>query len=273
MIQQDLFGDSTIIQQNPLTDRRVGFIGSFKKPSRAELIRKVKAFGAKDNSKEGLTRDTQILVIGSDVKQETLNRLSCYEHDGWKPLKISETELLEIFSGHYSGYETPPVPTKQISIDMSYYNWIPPVYKEDDDDVEENGKDKKKCIRCSSPLVYGEGNPISGMEIYVPNRPNTDMGVIRQLIGNFGGFANKEYFDDTNVIMLSEETLRLLEQGIKDEVITNIETHYNNSPAKLFNIQFTSEADFIIWVKKRMERFPDESTMELLKEYDGYQSA
>ena len=29
MIQQDLFGDSSISQQNPLTDRRVGFIGSY----------------------------------------------------------------------------------------------------------------------------------------------------------------------------------------------------------------------------------------------------
>lgn len=262
MIQQDLFGDSSIIQENPLTDRRVGFIGSFKNPSRAELIRKVKAYGAKDNSKEGLTRDTQILVIGSNVKQETLNRLLCYEHDGWKPLKINEVELHDIFSGHYDGYETPPVVKKQISIDMSYYNWTPPIYSKDDNDDEDTG------IRCSSPLVYGEDNPISGMEIYVPNRPNTNMAIIRQLIGNFGGFANKEFFDDTNVIMLSEETLRLLEQGSKDEVITGIETHYNNGPAKFFNIQFTSEADFINWVKKRMEVYPDESTIALLEKYN-----
>ncbi len=259
MIQQDLFGDSSIIQQNPLTDRRVGFIGSFKNPSRAELIRKVKAYGAKDSSKEGLTRDTQILVIGSDVKQEMLNRLLCYEHDGWKPLKIKEAELHDIFNGHYTGYETPREVKKQISIDMSYYNWIPPIYSKDDNDEEDTG------IRCSSPLVYGEDNPISGMEIYVPNRPDTDMGIIRQLIGNFGGFANKEYFDDTNVIMLSEETLRLLEQGSKDEVITDIETHYNIGPAKFFNIQFTSEADFINWVKKRVEMYPDESTIALLE--------
>jgi hypothetical protein len=272
MRQQDLFGDFTVIQQNPLTDRRVGFIGTFKNPSRAELIRKVIAYGAKDNSKEGLTRDTQILVIGSDVKQETLNRQLCYEHDGWKPLKINKDELLEIFNGHYSGYETPSVVKKQINIDMSYYNWIPPVYIEDDDD-EENRKEKKKCIRCSSPLAYGEGNPISGKEIYVPNRLNMDMGIIRQLIGNFGGFANTKYYDETNVVMLSAETMRLLEQGIKDEVITDIEKLYNESSAMFFNIQFTSEPDFISWVKKRLEKFPDESTMDLLKKYDSRQSA
>lgn len=260
--QLDIFGDSAICQQNPLTNRRVGFIGKFK--NRAALLRKVKEFGASDKSKDGLTRDTQILVVGSEVKQEVMNRLLCYEHDGWKPLKISEKELEEIFKGHCARYETPEVPTKSVSIDMSYYNWTPPALIDDEDD-EDSG------IRCSSPLVYGEDNPISGMEIYVPNRPNADMGIIRQLIGNFGGYANTEYFDDTNVIMLGEETLRLLEQGVKDEVITKIEKQYNEGSAKFFNIQFSSEPDFISWVKKRMEKFPDESTMTLLEKYENGQ--
>lgn len=259
MIQQDLFGFDAIIQENPLTNRRIGFIGKFK--NRATLIKKVKEFGASDKSKEGLTRDTQILVIGEDVRQDDLNRLLCYEHDGWKPLKITEADLQEIFKGHYAGFETPPVAKKQVSLDMSYYNWTPPVLSDEEGD-EDTG------VRCSSPLVYGEDNPIYGMEIYVPSRPNTNMNIIRQLIGNFGGYANPEYYDDTNVIMLSEETLKKLEQGIKDNVITQIENQYNQSSAKMFNIQFTSESDFISWVKKRMEKFPDESTMKLIEKYE-----
>ena len=145
---------------------------------------------------------------------------------------------------------------------MSYYNWVPPVFSEEDDEEESTG------LRCTSPLVYGDDNPIYGMEIYVPNRPDTDMGIIRQIIGNYGGYANTEYFDETNVVMLSEETLRLLKQGIKDDVITTIEKLYNNSSAKFFNIQFTSEPDFIAWVKKRLEKNPDNSTMALLKKYE-----
>lgn len=259
MIQQDLFGDYAINQQNPLSDRRVGFIGKFK--NRAALIKRVKEFGASDKSKDGLTRDTQILVMGSEVKQEDLNRLQCYEHDGWKPLKISEVELQEIFNGHYSGFEAPLISEKQVSIDMSYYNWNPPV-------LSEEGGEEDAGVRCSSPLVYGEDNPIYGLEIYVPHNPKTDMGIIRQLIGNFGGYANTEYYDDTNVIMLSEETLHLLEQGVKDEVIIKIEKKYNQSSAKMFNIQFTSESDFVSWVKKRMEKYPDNSTIELLEKYN-----
>ena len=257
--QLDIFGENAISQENPLKARRVGFIGTFK--NRAALVKKVKEFGASDKSKDGLTRDTQILVMGSDVKQEDLNRLKCYEHDGWKPLKITEAELQEIFKGHYAGFETPAVAKKQVSLDMSYYNWTPPTLSEVDGD-EDTG------VRCSSPLVYGEDNPIYGLEIYVPQRPNADMGVICQLIGNFGGYANPEYYDETNVIMLGEETLKKLEQGIKDEIIIQIEKQYNRSSAKMFNIQFTSEPDFIAWVKKRLMKYPDESTMKLLEIYE-----
>lgn len=257
--QLDIFGDSAINQQNPLINRRVGFIGTFK--NRAALVKKVKELGASDKSKDGLTRDTQILVMGNDVKQEDLNRLKCYEHDGWKPLKITETELLDILNGHYVGFETPTVSKKQVSIDMSYYNWTPPV-------LSENENEDDTGLRCSSPLIYGEENPVYGMEIYVPNRPSTDIDIIRQLVGNFGGFANTEYFDETNIIMLSGETLRLLEQGVKDDVIKQIEQKYNQSSTKMFNIQFTCEADFISWVRRRMGKYPDESTMELLEKYE-----
>ena len=260
--QLDIFSDTGSIQNNPLTDRRVGFIGKFN--NRAALVRKVIEFGDSKKSNDGLTRDTQILVMGSEIKQEILNRLICYEHDGWKPLKITETDLENIFEGHYTGYDTPAIPSKQISIDMSYYNWVPPVLTENDEEDEDSG------VRCSSPLVYGEDNPIYGMEIYVPNRADANMDVIRQLIGNLGGYANAEYFDDTNVVMLGDSTLKKLEQGIKDDVILGIENSYNKSTTKMFNIQFTSEQDFIAWVKVRMERYHDESTLALLKRYlDG----
>ncbi|MBQ9286325.1 MAG: hypothetical protein IJ209_08605 [Bacteroidaceae bacterium] len=254
MIQEDLFGNKATIQKNPLIDRRVGFIGKFK--NRAALVKKVKELGASEKSKDGLTRDTQILVMGTEIKQEDLNRLACYEHDGWKPLKISETDLHEIFKGHYAGYETAPEPTKLVNIDMSYYYWNPPMISEED--VEDMG------VRCSSPLVYGEGNPIYGMEIYVPKRPGTDMSVIYQLIGNLGGYANAEYFDDINVVMLGDSTLQKLALGIKDDIILGIEDQYNKSNTKMFNIQFTSESDFISWVKVRMEKYPDEGTIALL---------
>ena len=174
-IQSDLFGGAYNIPDSPLKGRRIGFIGKFK--NRAALVRKVKEqYGASDKSNDNLTRDTQILVFGTDIKQNDLNRLACYEHDGWHPLRITEAQLQEIFNGHYSEYSTPEVAQKCISIDLSYYKWVPPMVE----DEEEN----KGTMRCTSPLVYGEQNPIYGLEMFVPNIPDVNMNVFRQIIGN-----------------------------------------------------------------------------------------
>lgn len=252
----DVFGNNNSFQKNPLANRRVGFIGKFG--NRAALVKKVKGFGASDKSKEGLSRDTQILVMGEDIKQEDLNRLLCYEHDGWKPLKISEAQLHDIFKGYYDGFETPETPVKKVSIDMSYYNWVPPVASLGEGDNDTG-------IRCSSPLEYGENNPVYGKEIFVPDAENAT--IIRQIIGNFGGYGNAAYSDETNIVMLSNSTLELLKKGKKDDVIVSLENQYNKSNSRVFDIQFTCEADFIRWAKERMEKFPDESTLSLLDRY------
>ena len=127
------------------------------------------------------------------------------------------------------------------------------------------------ALRSIEPLKYdedGKYNPISQKEIFVPEIQGKDMGAFFQIIGNLGGYANKEYFDDTNMILLSDETLRKLKQGEKDSVILEIENRYNKSNTKIFNIQFTSESDFINWVKHRMDIFPDDSTIALLNQYE-----
>ena len=111
-------------------------------------------------------------------------------------------------------------------------------------------------IRNSSSLVLGEDNPICQKEMYVPDIPGKNTGVFYQIIGNMGAYANKEYLDDTNIILLPDETLRKLEQGVKDEVIQEIEKYYRKSSVRFQNIRFTCESDFLCWVKSRLARLP-----------------
>ena len=113
-------------------------------------------------------------------------------------------------------------------------------------------------IRNSSALVYGEDNPICQKDMYV----------FYQIIGNMGAYANKEYLDDTNIILLPDETLRKLEQGVKDEVVQEIEKYYRKSSVRFQNIRFTCEGDFLSWVKSRMATAPDECTLRLLEIYE-----
>ncbi|MBR6171249.1 MAG: hypothetical protein IKQ51_11215 [Bacteroidaceae bacterium] len=123
-------------------------------------------------------------------------------------------------------------------------------------------------IRNSSSLVLGEDNPICQKEMYVPDIPGKNTGVFYQIIGNMGAYANKEYLDDTNIILLPDETLRKLEQGVKDEVIQEIEKYYRKSSVRFQNIRFTCESDFLCWVKSRLATAPDECTLHLLEIFE-----
>lgn len=264
-IQSDLFGEANIISDKPLKDSYVGFIGRFSKKD--AIARRCVELGAinelnkkGDKYLTGLTRKTSVLFVGTNVTSNENNKLLCLQHDGWNPLILNKDDLDNIIQGRYSGYNVSIPAQKNINIGISHYRWTPPTMDEDEDGGNSN-------IRKSSPIVYGEQNPIYGLEMFVPNIPGVNMNVFRQIIGNLGGYANAEYYDETNVILLGDETLRKLEQGIKDDTIRYIEDKYNNGSSPMFNVQFTCESDFIAWVEKRVEKFNDESTRKLLEAY------
>ena len=274
--QLDMFAQTG--STNPLKGKRICLTGDFRMPQK-ELNAKLKSVGVETidrvsdsrSYKEGETippvkESTSFFVVGSNPNEDSLKRFALNEHDGYHAKMINEDKLYALLSGNYTNDDImPDIVEKHLHLDISYYNWTAPVI---------NGK--TFVSRVSSPLQYdteGKLNPISQKEIYVPIISGIDMGAFYQIIGNLGGYANKEYYDDTNLIMLSDETLHKLEQGIKDEVIVGIENRYNKSNTKIFNVQFTSESDFIKWVKKRLLLFPDESTINLLKIYEKSREA
>lgn len=269
--QLDIFGQTELT--NPLKGKRICLTGEFKMPQK-ELNAKLKAIGVdiidrvSDSRvyKEGdaippVKETTSFFVVGTNPNEDSMKRYALNEHDGYHAKMITEDILYNYLSGQFTEKDlVPDVVEKSLHIDIGYYNWSAPTI---------NGK--TFVSRVSSPLNYdkeGKDNPISQKEIYVPDILGINMDAFCQIIGNLGGYANKEYFDDTNMIMLGNETLRKLEQGIKDNVILDIEKRYNKSNAKIFNVQFTSESDFINWVKQRMTIYPDESTIALLQKYE-----
>ena len=271
----DIFNQTT--RTNPLKGKRVCLSGEFRMAQK-ELYAKLKQAGVVTIDRVSESREyregerippvkesTNFFVIGINPNEESLKRHALNEHDGYHSKVITQDILYNYLNGCFTEEDMiPDIIEKHLSLDFSYYNWKAPVI---------NGK--IFVSRQSSPLQYddeGRINPISQKEIFVPTIPNVDMGIFFQIIGNLGGYANREYFDDTKLIMLSDETLNKLKQGIKDEIITYIEEKYNNSNAKEFNAQFTSESDFIKWVKRRLTLFPDESTIHLYNEYKKQKS-
>lgn len=270
--QLDMFGQAELT--NPLKGKRICLTGEFRMPQK-ELNAKLKAVGVDIIDRVSDTRvykegdaippvkeTTSFFIVGKNPNEDSMKRYALNEHDGYRAKMITEEKLYEYLCGKFTEEDlVPDTVEKRLHIDIGYYNWSVPTI---------NGK--TFVSRVSSPLIYdeeGKDNPISQKEIFVPNITGKDMGAFFQIIGNFGGYANKEYYDDTNMILLSDETLRKLEQGIKDDVIIDIENRYNKSNTKIFNVQFTSESDFIGWVKRRMKIYPDDSTKVLLNKYES----
>lgn len=268
----DMFGFDDMV--NPLKGKRVCLTGEFRMPNK-ELNAKLKAVGVDKIDRVSETRiykeedaippvkeSTHFFIVGSNPNEESIKRYALNEHDGFHAVMINEDKLYMFLNGQFSEKDkVPETVEKKLNIDIGYYNWKAPVI---------NGK--TFVSRLSSPLEYvmkGWQNPIYQKEIYVPDMPSVDMDAFRQIIGNLGGYANRQYYDDTNIVMLGVSTLQKLEQGIKDDVIIEIENQYNNSNAKIFNVQFTCESDFIKWVEYLMERYPDESTINYLNIYKG----
>ncbi len=254
---------------NPLKGKRICLTGEFRIPQK-KLYSRLKAVGVEiidrvsdtRSYKEGdaippVKETTHFFIVGTNPNEDSIKRYELNKHDGYHAKMIGEEQLYEYLNGNYTEEDiVSDQVVKCLNIDINYYNWKAPII---------NGKEF--LSRKSSPLEYdieGKKNYISGKEIYIPETMGVEKSALKQIIGNLGGYANNEYFNETDMILLSNETLKKLEQGIKDEIIINIENQYNNSNRKIFNVQFTSEYDFLNWVKKRVKLYPDKSTLKLL---------
>ena len=123
-------------------------------------------------------------------------------------------------------------------------------------------------LRRHPTVVYGDDNPFVERELYVPVVPEKNMGALYQLIGNLGAYANRDFRSDTDVIMLPDITLKRLEQGVRDDVMHEIERLYKKSPIKFLKIRYTCVSDYIAWVKRRLEKAPDPGSISLLDLYE-----
>ena len=193
-MQLDLFNQIEL--SNPLKGKRVCLTGEFRLPHK-ELKAKLESVGVKTIDKVSDTRNyqetdaippvkekTHFFIVGSNPNIESLKRHALNVHDGYHAKQIDEETLYNYINGNFTEKDLiSDVIEKHIDIDYGYYQWEAP-----------NINGKTFASRVSSPLIFdfeGLTNPLSQKEIFVPEIPKIDTGIIRQLIGNFGGYANK----------------------------------------------------------------------------------
>ncbi|MBQ0088295.1 MAG: hypothetical protein KBT27_03055 [Prevotellaceae bacterium] len=237
---------------------RVCLAGSFSIPMQT-LGKQLRSLGvtydhatAKNDTTLPVKESTNLFVVGNDAPIGCLARYEMNCHDGFKALKITEQELYALMRGEIF-LDIPKTIVKHIDLDYdSYYCWQSP----------SNLRQQK-----SSPYRYDMNSvhsPVYGRELYVPRIEGINYYSLIQIIGNLGGFSNDQNLPNSDMILLSDETIEKWKRGEKDAVIQGIEDKYNSGDTKIFDCCFTCLSDFLKWVEFRLSKCPDTSTIELM---------
>lgn len=215
-MQYELFSDADFQQETPFTGRSVCLLGSVPK----SLQQRIVALGAE--MKQGLSRNVHYVVFGKDVPASSLVQLGQLAYNGYNPKVLNENDLNNILQGHYSSYFVPAQISKDLHLTYQHY--------------------------LDLRLSYEGGiNPLYMKELYLaPDVPEE----LYQMLGNRGIYANTYIDDTTDVIVISDNSLRHLKEGTSDETQHYIEQQYNQSRAQAFRFVMTSEGELLDWLKK-----------------------
>lgn len=218
-MQYELFSDDAFQQETPFTNRSVCLLGSFHIASKT-LRQKLQALGA--DIKQGLSRSLHYAVLGRDVSADACEGLQQLAFHGYQPRLLNENDLNDILQGHYSPYIVPEQISKNLHLTLRHY--------------------------LGTQLHYDGGmNPLYTKELYLA--PDIQANLY-QMLGNQGIYANTYIDDTTDVLVISDLSLKHLQKGETDESLRYIEQQYNKSRSQTFRYIMTSETELTTWLNK-----------------------
>lgn len=110
-------------------------------------------------------------------------------------------------------------------------------------------------------------NIIATKELFFGKNFSGNIDLLRQITGNLGAFGDTDIYPETNICVLSDNTIELLSHGTKDETIAYIEDYYNNRNSITFDFSFLSESAILDYCRRRCEWCGDKITMSLYMKY------
>lgn len=219
-MQYELFSDADFQQETPFKGRSFCLLGSFRQSTK-NLQQRLQTLGA--DIKQGLSRNLHYVVLGKDVSADSLANLEQLAFHGYNPKVLNESDLESILQGHYSAFVVPEKISKSLHLTLQHF--------------------------LSVRLQYDGGmNPLYTKELYLaPDVPTA----LYQMLGNRGIYANAYIDDTTDVLVISDNSLKHLQEGQTDDTLRYIEQQYNQSRAQAFRYVMTSEGELVEWLKRR----------------------
>ena len=116
----------------------------------------------------------------------------------------------------------------------------------------------------------GIPNFVVRREVYVGKGLRGREDCFFQMIGNLGGFANKDIYDDTDTCLLSDKSLLALRNGEPDDTLKFIQDYYDKQAFPYVqDFVFITEQDFLNSVKWWCKVLDDDVTLTLYNKYMG----
>lgn len=219
-MQYELFGDADFQQEQPLAGRTFCLLGTFRQQSKA-LRQKLQALGAE--TKQGLSRGLHYVVLGQNPPADTHEKLRQLAFHGYQPKVLSEAELADILAGHCNAHLVPQQTRKALHLTLQHYT--------------------------AGKVRYDDGlNPLYTKELYLA--PDVDP-CLYQMLGDRGIYANPYIDDTTDALVISNGSLRHLQEGTTDDSLRYIEEQYDQSRAQTFRFKMTSEGELMAWLRSR----------------------
>ena len=222
--QFDLFPDTDFVFETPFHDRVVCLLGSFT-PSTRVLQQKLKEMGADFKSSVRPSRNVHYVLVGKDAPPDALEQLPILAFHGYQPKVLTQRDLDELLSGHYSPYWMPKEIQKNLHLSYEHY--------------------------ASSHVDYSQpNNPLYTHELYLAPDLQTPWQMLYQMLGDKGVYANSYIDDLTDIIVISDSSFERLKCGESDEVLHYIEEMYNKSHSLVYKYVLTTESELLSFLSK-----------------------
>ena len=226
--QYSLFSDEDFRPESPFTNRMVCALGTFSIPQKS-LQERLLAMGADYKPSTRVSRNVHYVLIGRNAPQDQVDYLQTLAFNGYTPRVLNTRQVDEILSGHYTGYSVPYEISKHLHLTPQHY------------------------LRFRADYSRNV-NPLYTHELYISPDTQTPQAELYQLLGDRGIYANGYIDETTDVLLISDQTLRDLEEGRSNEVIQYIEKTYNESRSQAFNYTMTTETELLQFLREEPHR-------------------
>lgn len=247
--EPSLFDDINLNEEKPFEGHQAAILGRTPQHSNKELSDIFTSLGAKVTNAP--SKNVSMLFVLSELNAKNADLMETLKFNGYEFPILGIEDVNAVIEGKYDKYVDLKQPEKNLNLTPEHLSRL----------LSEIKTETSQGINIPNPLYHHT-------LLFAPSISH-HLQPISQVFGNLGILiSSTEIDEETDIIVLPDETIENLSKGIKDENVSFIEKSYNKSSRINFNFRFMRFGDIISFIETRIKL--DECTKAC---YERYRSA